>query len=84
MSKGIICKYTDNERETVKAVAFNDEQSSHFSDYGKVFLRILNDDYDFKKTSEGKNIIAVKDHSDLTSIGINSIQIRKEPICVKI
>jgi hypothetical protein len=69
MSKGIIYKYTDNEGETVKAVALNDEQSFHFSDYRKVFLRILNDDYDFKKTSEGKNIIAVKNHSDLTRIG---------------
>jgi hypothetical protein len=50
MSKGIIYKYKDEKWETVRAVALNDEQHSQFSDYGKVFLRVLNDDYDFKKT----------------------------------
>lgn len=69
MSKGIIYKYTDKEGETVRAVALNDEQHSQFSDYGKVFLRVLNDDYDFKKTGEGKNIIAVKNQSNLIRIG---------------
>ena len=69
MSKGIIYKYRDKGRKTVRAVALNDEQYSQFSDHGKVFLRVLNDDYDFKKTGEGKNIVAVKNQSDLTKIG---------------
>lgn len=69
MSKGIIYKYIDKKGETVRAVALNDEQHSQFSDYGKVFLRVLNDDYDFKKNGEGKNIIAVKNHLDLVRIG---------------
>ena len=69
MSKGIIYKYIDKEGKMVKAVALNDEQYSQFSDHGKAFLRVLNDDYDFKKTGEGKNIIAVKNHSDLIRIG---------------
>lgn len=69
MSKGIIYKYVDKDGQTVRAVALNNEQHSQFSDYGKVFLRILDDDYDFKKTEDGKRIIAVKNYSDLKRIG---------------
>lgn len=69
MSKGVICKYKSKDGEVVKAVALNDEQHSQFSDYGKVFLRILNDDYTFKKTEEGKGIIAVKNGNELIQIG---------------
>lgn len=53
MSRGVIFKYVDKNGVTVKAVALNDEQHSQFSDYGKVFLRIL-DDYNFKKTEKVK------------------------------
>ncbi|TGY38243.1 hypothetical protein [Bacteroides caecimuris] len=69
MSKGVIFKYKSKDGEVVKAVALNDEQHSQFSDYGKVFLRILNDDYTFKKTEEGKEIIAVKNGNELIQIG---------------
>lgn len=69
MSKGVIFKYVDKNGVTVKAVALNDEQHSQFSDHGKVFLRILNDDYTFKKTEEGKGIIAVKNGDELIQIG---------------
>ena len=69
MSKGVIFKYMDKNRVTVKAVALNDEQDSQFSDYGKVFLRLLDDDYSFKKTREGKGIIAVKNGDELIQIG---------------
>lgn len=69
MGKGIIYKYINKEGETAKAVALYDEQKSCYSDCGKAFLRVLNDDYDFKKTGEGKNIVAVKNHSDLIRIG---------------
>ena len=69
MSKGIIFKYMNEKWETVKAVAVNDEQKPCYSNYGKVFLRVVDDDYNFKKTEEGKGIIAVKNVSDLTQIG---------------
>ena len=69
MSKGVIFKYMDKNGATVKAVALNDEQDSQFSDYGKVFLRLLDDDYSFKKTREGKGIIAVKNGDELIQIG---------------
>lgn len=69
MDKGIIYKYINKEGETVRAVALYDEQKSCYSDCGKVFLRVLNNDYDFKKTEEGKNIVTVKNHSDLIRIG---------------
>lgn len=69
MSKGIIFQYENKNGEIVKAVALNDEQRTQFSDYGKVFLRILSDDYTFKKTEEGKDIIAVKNSNELTQIG---------------
>lgn len=69
MSKGVIFKYMDKNGVTVKAVALNDEQDSLFSDYGKVFLRLLDDDYSFKKTREGKGIIAVKNGDELIQIG---------------
>ena len=69
MSKGVIFKYMDKNGVTVKAVALNDEQDSQFSDYGKVFLRLLEDDYSFKKTREGKGIIAVKNGDELIQIG---------------
>lgn len=69
MSKGAIFKYMDKNGVTVKAVALNDEQDSQFSDYGKVFLRLLDDDYSFKKTREGKGIIAVKNGDELIQIG---------------
>jgi hypothetical protein len=67
--EGTIFKYTDKEGKEVKAVAFNDEQTPAFSDYGKVFLHVLNEDYAFKTNKEGKKIIAVKDASCLTQIG---------------
>ena len=69
MSKGVTFKYMDKNGVTVKAVALNDEQDSQFSDYGKVFLRLLDDDYSFKKTREGKGIIAVKNGDELIQIG---------------
>ena len=69
MSKGVIFKYMDKNGVTVKAVALNDEQDSQFSDYGKVFLRLLDDDYSFKKTREGKGSIAVKNGDELIQIG---------------
>ena len=69
MSKGVIYRYVDKNGVTVKAVALNNEQHSQFSDYGKVFLRILNDDYTFKKTEEGKGVIAVKNGDELIQIG---------------
>ena len=69
MSKGVIFKYMDKNGVTVKAVALNDEQDSQFSDYGKVFLRLLDDDYSFKKSREGKGIIAVKNGDELIQIG---------------
>lgn len=59
----------DKNGVTVKAVALSDEQDSQFSDYGKVFLRLLDDDYSFKKTREGKGIIAVKNGDELIQIG---------------
>lgn len=69
MSKGVIFKYVDKNGVTVKAVALNNEQHSQFSDYGKVFLRVLNEDLTFKTTDEGKGIIAVKNGDELIQIG---------------
>ena len=69
MSKGVIFKYVDKNGVTVNAVALNDEQHSQFYNYGKMFLRILDDDYNFKKTEEGKGIIAVKNGDELIQIG---------------
>ena len=69
MCKGIIFEYKDKNGEVVKAVALNNEQHSQFSDYWKVFLRILNDDYTFKKTEEGKGIIALKNGNELIQTG---------------
>ena len=66
MSKGVI--FSKN-GEMVKAVAFNKEQDSCFLDHGKVFLRILNDDCTFKKTEDGKDIIAVKNGEELVQTG---------------
>lgn len=40
-----------------------------FLDHGKVFLRILNDDCTFKKTEDGKDIIAVKNGEELVQTG---------------
>lgn len=69
MSKGVVFKYKDKDGGVVKAVALNDEQNLAFLDYGKVFLRILDDDYNFKKTEDGKGIIAVKNGNELIQIG---------------
>lgn len=69
MNKGVIFKYTDRNGNVVKAVALHSDQKPEFSNYRKVFLRILNDDDTFKKTEEGKDIIAVKNGSDLIQIG---------------
>lgn len=69
MSKGVIFKYIDRNGDVVKAVALHSDQKPEFSNYRKVFLRILNDDDTFKKTKEGKNIIAVKNGSDLIQVG---------------
>lgn len=69
MSKGVIFKYKDKNGEVVKAVALNDEQHSQFYNHGKIFLRILDDDYNFKKTEDGKRIIAVKNGNELIQIG---------------
>ena len=64
MSKGVIFKYIDRNGDVVKAVALHSDQKPEFSNYRKVFLRILNDDDTFKK-----NIIAVKNGSDLIQVG---------------
>ncbi len=48
MRKGVIVKYVDRRGVTVKAVALDDEQHSKFRDYGKVFLRVLDDDCNFR------------------------------------
>lgn len=69
MSKGVIFKYKDKNGVTVKAVALNDEQHSQFYDHGKVLLRILDDNFNFKKTEEGKGIIVVKNGDELIQIG---------------
>lgn len=69
MSKGIIFEYVDKNGIMVKAVALHDEQKPCYSNYRKVFLRILNDDYTFKKTEEGKGTIAVKNSNELTQTG---------------
>lgn len=53
----------------MKAVALNDEQHSQFYDHGKVLLRILDDNFNFKKTEEGKGIIVVKNGDELIQIG---------------
>lgn len=44
MSKGVIFKYIDRNGDVVKAVALHSDQKPEFSNYRKVFLRILNDD----------------------------------------
>lgn len=70
MSKGVIFKYKGKDGKIVKAVALNNEQSPCYSNHGKVFLRILDDDYNFKKTEEGKGIVAVKNMgNELIQIG---------------
>ena len=66
MSKGIIFKYMNKNGKIVKAVALHDDQKTCYSSYGKVFLRILNDDYTL---SAGRNIIAIKNSSELTRVG---------------
>lgn len=69
MSKGVIFKYVNKAGETIKAVALNEDQSPAYSDFRKVFLRILNDDFTFKTTDEGKRIVAVKNGDELVPIG---------------
>lgn len=69
MSKGVIFKYKNKDGEIVKAVALNDEQESCYSDHGKMFLRILDDDYNFKKAEDGRGFFAVKNGNELMQIG---------------
>ena len=69
MNKGVIFKYKSKSGEMVKAVAFNKDQDSCFSDHGKMLLRILNDDCTFKKTGDGKYIIVLKNSEELIQIG---------------
>lgn len=67
--KGIIYKYEDKEGKEQKGVAFHEEQTEAYTKYNKVFLRLLNDDYDFKINNEGKKLISVKDINLLTQVG---------------
>jgi hypothetical protein len=67
--KGIIFKYTDKNGEEKKGVAFHDEQKTFFPGQRKVFLRILNKDFTFKKNEDGNMVVALKSYSELTQIG---------------
>lgn len=64
--KGTIYTFINKKNETVRAVAFDDEQESNFSDFGKVFLRILDNENNLKKTDKGESIVSVKNKNELT------------------
>lgn len=64
--KGTIYTFINKKNETIRAVAFDDEQESTFSDFGKVFLRILDDENNLKKTDKGESIVSVKNKNELT------------------
>lgn len=66
---GKIVKYTTLKGETMLAIAYDKEQTSAFSKYGKVVLHLINEDYTLKKDENGKKLISLKHQSELTIIG---------------
>ena len=70
MKRGAIFQYTTKTGEIVKGLAYYEDQDPIFSLYDKVFLQLINDDFTPKVTTDGKEIIAIVSHCDLTLIGL--------------
>lgn len=66
--QGTIVQYEQKDGTIQKALMRPGDQKKEFSDYRKVFLRLLNDDLTVKETN-GKRVIALIDAQRLKQIG---------------
>ena len=71
MASGKLWQYTNKKGEIQKGVAFHDDQTPAFTNHGKVFLRLINDDDDLSDMVDknGKRFISLKNQTELTLIG---------------
>lgn len=68
-NKGIIFEYKKRDGTTQNALALYSDQRPEFSKYGKVFLRLLDEEFNQKKDGAGKNLVGLKHKDDLKHLG---------------
>ena len=68
-NKGLIVSYIDKGGKLQFALALYIDQKPQFANFGKVFLRLLDEEFNPMKSGEGKNLIAVKHKKELTQVG---------------
>jgi hypothetical protein len=66
---GYYVQYKDKAGNIQKAIAYKDEQSPEFVKVKKVFIRLIDDRFQFKTDEKGKKIVALKAETDLKIIG---------------
>jgi hypothetical protein len=72
MKGGMIVEWENAEGENPegkqKGIAYRSDQRPEFSNFKKVFIRLVNDDFT-QKTKDGKKLIGLKHESQLKIIG---------------
>lgn len=66
---GSYVKYTDKAGKVQRGIAYNDEQSPEFKNVNRVFIRLIDDNFQPKLDENGKKIIALKFSSEITVCG---------------
>ncbi len=67
-NKGIIVKYKNSEGRWQKAKVLYADQKPEFSNFQRVFVRLIDDDFE-DKIIDGKKVIGVKHEAELKLIG---------------
>jgi hypothetical protein len=68
-TQGYIMEYTTKYGLRQRAVMLHNEQTKVYSDNKKAFLRLIDDDGNYKRNEVGQALISVKHVSELTQIG---------------
>ncbi len=68
-NSGILYKYVNKDGQIQKAKALHMEQTPNFTDYDKLFLRLLNDDLSDKTNNKGQKMISVRHIDEVTQVG---------------
>lgn len=63
-----IVTFESKDKTIQKALIYQSDQRKSYSNYRKIFIRLVNEDFT-PKTIKGKEVIALKDAADLTIIG---------------
>lgn len=68
-NRGQIVEFQNKDGDALRGVARYSDQREEFQKAKKVFVRLTEANGDFKKDKDGKNVIALKNITDLKLIG---------------